>query len=358
MCGECSSTELLAGKRGDETHPVSSTALVQKVRFLSDPASYPKRPDNIETKETHMSWVFVADEWVLKLKKPVSRSFLDFSTVEARKFYCDEELRLNRRLARETYRAVTPLYRDDKGALTFQQSAHVVDWLVEMRRLPASDMLDARIGANRVTPAEIAEIADRLARFYIGCPSEIADGSAYIQHLIEEHEINCELLMRSEFKLSASGVAALLDGVGLGLREMRGVIESRIARGRIVEGHGDLRPEHVCLVTPPQIIDCLEFNRSMRIIDPYDEIGYLALECDVLGAGWIRPLLLSALEATLGDRPDDRLLALYSIFRASLRARLCLVHLLEHPVREAEKWRPLALAYLREGRRHLSAIVA
>ncbi len=114
----------------------------------------------------------------------------------------------------------------------------------------------------------------------------------------------------------------------------------------------------VCLVTPPQIIDCLEFNRSMRIIDPYDEIGYVALECEVLGADWIRPLLLSALERELGDRPDDPLLALYGRFRALLRARLCLVHLLEHPVRESKKWRPLALAYLTQARRHPSVIAA
>ncbi|MCA1408344.1 hypothetical protein I6F26_30545 [Ensifer sp. IC3342] len=356
MPHNCRSPGLTAGKRHDEIHPDFSAALTQKVQFLSNPASHPQRPDKIETRETHMSWVFIADDWVLKLKKPVSRSHLDFSTVEARKFFCEEELRLNRRLARETYRAVKPLYCDDGGTLTFEKTAHVIDWLVEMRRLPADEMLDARIAANRVSPAEMARITDRLARFYIGCPPEIADGSAYIWHLLEEHEINRELLVRSEFELS--GVAALLDGVGVGLGEMRGAIESRIARGRIVEGHGDLRPEHVCLVSPPQIIDCLEFNRSMRIIDPYDEIGYLALECEVLGADWIRPLLLSALERELGDRPDDRLLALYGGFRALLRARLCLAHLLENPVREPKKWRPLALAYLTQARRHLSVIVA
>ncbi len=182
----------------------------------------------------------------------------------------------------------------------------------------------AHIAANRVGPADVAEIADRLSRFCSTCPPEIADGSAYIRHLLEEHEINRALLTRPEFELS--GVAAMLEGVGVGLDEMRGVIESRIARGRIVEGHGDLRPEHVCLVTPPQIIDCLEFNRSMRIIDPYDEINHLALECEVLGASWIAPLLLSAPERPHGDRPNDRLLALYSAFGASLRARLCLVH--------------------------------
>jgi len=333
-------------------------ALGEKVRFLADPTSYREPTGKIEARETHMSWVFIANDRVLKLKKPVKRSFLDFSTVEARKFYCEEELRLNRRLARETYCAVRPLYCSQAGELTFDPSGHVIDWLVEMRRLPAGDMLDVRIMAGQVTSGEITDIADRLARFYVDCRPEVADGPAYLHHLLDEHEINRRTLLRPEFDLAASGVAVLVASVGSGLREVRGAIEARIGQGKIVEGHGDLRPEHVCLIKPPQIIDCLEFNRSMRIIDPYDEINYLGLECDMLGAGWIRPLLLAALDKTLGDRPEDRLLAVYGGFRALLRARLCLVHLLEQPMRKAEQWRPLALAYLAAARQQMSVVVA
>lgn len=332
--------------------------LDEKVRFLADPASYPNETGKVEARETHMSWVFIAEAWVLKLKKPVKRTFLDFSTLEARKFFCEEELRLNHRLAAETYRAVRPLYCNDRGQLTFQPSDHIVDWLVEMRRLPVEDMLDARIKAGLATSGDIFAIADRMADFYAACPSLCADGSAYLQHLLDEHEINRRTLLRPEFALEMPQVRLLLDRVGDGLCGMREAIESRIARGRIVEGHGDLRPEHVCLATPPQIIDCLEFNRSMRIIDPYDEMNYLGLECEILGAGWITPLLLSALDRRIDDRPDDRLIALYGSFRALLRARLCLVHLLEHPVREAEKWRPLALAYLAAAKSRASVSVA
>ncbi|WP_244514801.1 hypothetical protein [Ensifer sp. LCM 4579] len=329
------------------------TALGAKVQFLADPASYPDPPGRIMAKETHMSWVFIADRWVLKLKKPVKRAYLDFSTIAAREFYCNEELRLNRRLAQDTYLAVRPLYCSEDGYLTFKQAERVADWLVEMRRLPTDEMLDARIGASRIAPDEIAGIADRLAHFYRDRTPEIAGGPAYIRHLLEEHEINREMLLRPEFDLATAGIEPLIAWVGAGLSDMRSLIEARIAQGRIVEGHGDLRPEHVCLIDPPQVIDCLEFNRAMRIIDPYDEMNYLGLECEVLGAGWITPLLLSALDKVLGERPDDRLIALYGGFRALLRARLCLVHLLEHPVRKPEKWRPLALAYLNAARQRM-----
>lgn len=305
-----------------------------------------------------MSWIFIADDWVLKLKKPVKRSFLDFSTVEARRFFCCEEVRLNRRLARETYRAVKPLYYDFSSALTFKRCGQAVDWLVEMRRLPAAEMLDNRIKACDLAPAELINAAEKLVRFYVACRPETADGSLYVRHLLDEHEITRMILLRPEFDLETQDVAALLGGVSRGLQNMRSMIEARIRQGNIVEGHGDLRPEHICLVRPPQIIDCLEFNRSMRIIDPYDEISYLALECETLGSAWIGPIFLSALERTFGNRPCDHLLAVYGGFRALLRARLCLAHLLEEPVRKPEKWRPLALAYLKVARNRFSRIVS
>lgn len=303
-----------------------------------------------------MSWVFLADDWVLKLKKPVTTSFLDFSTIDARHFFCCEEIRLNRRLAEETYSGVKPLYANFSGNLTFEKVGRAVDWLVEMRRLPEAHMLDQRIQARDLAPAELIGTAEKLVRFYAGCRPESVDG--HMRHLMDELDITRMILLRPEFDLEAEGVAALLEGIGRGLQVMRSKIEERIKNGCLVEGHGDLRPEHICLVRPPQIIDCLEFNRSMRLVDPYDEIGYLALECEVLGSGWIGQLFLTALERTLGNRPCDRLMGVFGGMRALLRARLCLAHLLETPVREREKWRPLALTYLKVARARLSLVVS
>lgn len=332
------------------------SALHEKIRFLSDPASYPDRPSRVETRETHMSWVFLTDDWVLKLKKPVKTSFLDFSTIDSRHFFCCEEIRLNRRLAEETYRGVKPLYADLSGNLTFENSGRAADWLVEMRRLPEADMLDQRIKAGDLAPTELIGVAEKLVRFYAGCRPESVDG--HVRHLMDELDITRKILLRPEFDLESEGVAALLEGIGHGLQVMRSKIEERIKKGCLVEGHGDLRPEHICLVRSPQIIDCLEFNRSMRLVDPYDEIGYLALECEVLGSGWIGQFFLTALERTVGNRPCDRLMGVFGGFRALLRARLCLAHLLETPARRPEKWRPLALTYLKMARVRLSLVVS
>ena len=123
-----------------------------------------------------------------------------------------------------------------------------------------------------------------------------------------------------------------------------------------MEGHGDLRPEHVHLGEPVQVIDCLEFSRAMRILDPYDEIGYLGLECAMLGAQWVRPMLLDLLETRLGGRPEKDVLALYGGFRALLRARLCIAHLLDAVVRHPEKWKPAALSYIAMAESELSPL--
>lgn len=262
-----------------------------------------------------------------------------------RRFYCEEELRLNRRLAPETYHRVVPLCSDEAGRLTLDGSGSAVEWLVEMTRLPQSRMLDITLAQRCVTEPEVRRLGKLLADFYAGCEPEYADGHVYLEHLTREQSINRSVLQNRE--LGFAGIAMpVLDTADRGLELLRSEIDARIARGCIVEGHGDLRPEHVCLAEPLQIIDCLEFNRSMRLVDPFDEINYLGMECRMLGAQWVRAILLDELAARLPDGPCAALLAFYGTFRALLRARLCLVHLLERPLRHAERWRPLAIRYI------------
>ncbi len=319
--------------------------LAQKVRFLSNPGSYPRPTTSIEARETHMSWVFLADDCVYKLKKPVCYPFLDFSTLARRRFFCEEELRLNRRLAGETYHAVVPLYRDRTGHLSLSERGRIVDWLIEMKRLSQADMLDARLSQGRVTKADVRRMGDLMVGFYAACTPEIADGGFYLRHLAEEQAINRTVLVRPELGV-VDAARPVLDAVDRALETLTPKIKRRIADGRIVEGHGDLRPEHVHLGHPVQVIDCLEFSRPMRIVDPYDEVNYLGLECAMLGATWVRTVLLDMLDAKLDARPDGDILALYGGFRALLRARLCMAHLQEAVVRVPQKWKPLALGYI------------
>jgi uncharacterized protein len=326
-------------------------ALAAKVAFLSTAACYRLVGADIEARETHMSWVFLTPERVYKLKKPIRTAFLDFSTIRSRRHFCEEELRLNRRLAAQTYLGVMPLRQRSDGCYTLGREGRIVDWLVEMKRLQAEDMLDRRVEEGRIGEAEICAVAGRLVGFYRTLPGQRIDGRFYLRHLVEEQRINRTILQDGAFDLRASELVKRTDdALAAGLPE----IEVRIAAGMIVEGHGDLRPEHVWLGQPLQIIDCLEFNRPMRLLDPFDEVNYLGMECEMLGAGWVRARLLEALTHGLGSPPSPGLMAACGAFRALLRARLSILHLLEKPVRKPWKWRPLALCYLEQAGRELA----
>jgi len=330
--------------------------LREKVSFLGTPAAYGSADQKVEMRETRMSWVFLIDDFVYKLKKPVRLPHLDFGTIGRRRFFCEEELRLNSRLAPDTYLDLVPLRRDRSvGFRLGGARGRVIDWLVKMRRLPQEDMLDRRVETGQLSRDDIAPITSRLIAFYASRMPEKAGAEAYALHLRREQAINRKTLLQPRFGLAAQAVDLVgrLDAL---MEEVAPLIEGRVAAGAIVEGHGDLRPEHVCLSNPPQIIDCLEFNRALRMVDPYDEVNYLGMECDMLGADWIRPLLNAALPSSGIAPPDPELLALYTGFRCLLRARLSILHLLERPIRHRAKWRPLALRYLQLAEREIVSL--
>jgi aminoglycoside phosphotransferase family enzyme len=295
-----------------------------------------------------MSWVFLTRDLAFKLKKPVRYPFLDFSTLDARERFCREELRLNRRLAPDVYLDVVPLVQRADGKLLLgaaPEEATIVDWLVKMRRLPAGRMLDQAIRSASVTTGQVNALADVLAAFYRSAQKADVASAAYADRFAIEQATSRSVLLRSEFPSLQEPARRALDALDEALAADRELIVDR-ARGRhIVEGHGDLRPEHICLLDTPVVIDCLEFNRTLRLVDPFDELAFLGLECDFAGAFWIGPQLVRRCAEALGDEVAPRLLAIYTAYRALLRARLSAAHLLEPDPREPERWLPQAARY-------------
>ncbi len=147
----------------------SDPELAGKVAFLARPQSYAEPTQRVDTIETHMSWVFLTDRHAWKLKKPVRQSYLDFSTEAARRHYCAEEVRLNRRLTDDVYLETVPLTVDADGKLRLGPRGGVVDWLVKMRRLPAERMLDRMIRSGSVQVDDVRRIVGTLCRFYRDC---------------------------------------------------------------------------------------------------------------------------------------------------------------------------------------------
>jgi aminoglycoside phosphotransferase family enzyme len=330
--------------------------LESKVAFLRQPSSFPEPAYRVEAIETHMSWVFLTEGYAYKLKKPVCHDFLDFRTIAARRHYCEEEVRLNRRLAAQVYLGIVALSINALGNLQLGEHGTVIDWLVKMRRLPTEHMLDYAIRNRTANADDIRRVAARMATFYRNCQPVAVEPAAYRAAFLRDIERNREELVRPAYQLSVDQVQGLCRAQRTVLNQQRDWFDARVREGRIVEGHGDLRPEHICLVPAVAVIDCLEFSRDLRIVDAADELAYLALECERLGMPELGSLLLPAYGDISGDRPNPALLHFYQSFRATLRARIAIKHLEEEKFRYSAEWRRRCNEYLQLAQRHQDSI--
>jgi aminoglycoside phosphotransferase family enzyme len=338
--------------------PGADVAPATKLRHLASPASYPDRPRDVTFIETHLSWVFLTERRVYKLKKPAHGEGFDFRTVAARRRNAEDELRLNRRLSPDVYVGTVPLALNSDGALVIGGPGPPVDWFVVMKRLPAERMLGRLIATNSLERAQLQQVAARLAAFFDKASSVRVSPRAYVEHFKKETE-------SSERTIGALGSPAMHDGarriaarVRSFMATRRALLLARVREGRIIEGHGDLRPEHICLIGAPRIIDCLEFRRDLRLLDPVDELAFLSLECARLEAPQAERVLFAAYRRPTRDRPPAELIDFYSTVRALIRARIALAHLTEPDVAEHTKWIAQAASYLAHAARRSEWLVA
>lgn len=334
------------------TRTSTDITLDQKLQFLLRPESYPDRPGIVEAVETHMSWVFMTDAYAYKLKKPVRYDFLDFSTVEARRRDSEEEVRLNTRLAPHAYLGILPLTIDSAGSLKIGGEGEAVDWLVKMRRLPTDQMLDHAIKQGTVETADVRRAAVALAKFYLASPSIELGESEYRERFEKNVNVNLGELTDPVYRLPEELVRKITSAQFAFLKEESELFYQRVREGRIIEAHGDLRPEHICLGPEPVIIDCLEFRREFRILDTADELAFLAMECERLGAPSVGQSFLETYSEYTGDKPSEKLLHFYKSYRATLRAKITIWHIKDSEVRNPSKWYNLAGEYLRLAEAH------
>jgi aminoglycoside phosphotransferase family enzyme len=325
----------------------------EKVTFLRQPDVYPDRSERVDVVETHMSWVFLTERLVYKLKKPVRYDFLDFSTLEARHKNCEREVHLNRRLARDVYLGTVPLTIQGDNDLQLDGEGRVVDWLVQMRRLPADRMLDAAIREGTVDAEDVRKFSQVLADFYrLSLPLPFNPAN-YRRRFEADIRSNLIELNRTLYALPKAQVDRLAAAQRQFLIEQGSLLEQRAQDGRIIDAHGDLRPQHIFLTPVPVVIDCLEFNREFRILDPVDELAYLAMECERLGAPAIGNQVLGHYSNASGDTCPAELIGFYKAFRACLRAKIAVWHIVDHEVQDHQRWLRLARTYLDLAERYL-----
>ena len=330
----------------------------REVAFLRDPRSYPKFTERVDVVETHKSWVFLTNQYAYKLKKPIRYHSVDFRSLSTRCANCETEVRLNRRLAHDVYLGVEHLTTGEGNDFVIGGAGTLVDCLVKMKRLPADRMLSSLIENDCVEDSEIRKVARKLARFYRDAAAAIHDFDSYERHLNAEIARNQPALTLSGRGLEDYPVLNLLDLQRRFLREHKDQFRSRVEGGKIVEGHGDLRPEHICVLPEPVMFDCLEFNVQLRNVDPIDELAFLSLECERLGDPSIGPILFEVYEDVTGDDAPDELISFYSVYRACIWARLAILRTRELEPADWHKWVVRAGAYLDIAEQHQAALVA
>ena len=254
-------------------------------------------------------------------------------------------------MAPDVYLGVVPLILTEGGSLSIGGQGAITDWLVEMVRLPAERMLDRCLARGHWHYAHIHVLAACLAKFFANARRVNITTDAYLDRFRAE----CQA---SRDALHTGGAPALQHAANYVLRDIEAFIRhrddlllQRLEDRRIVEGHGDLRPEHICLGSTPRIIDCLEFRADLLLRDPVEELAFLGMECERLGARLIEPILFDHYCRRTGDCPAPTLVRFYRAVGALIRARIAILHLREEPVNDPAKWPKRAAEYLDIARR-------
>jgi aminoglycoside phosphotransferase family enzyme len=320
--------------------------LEAKLDFLRDPHSFPDAPQTVGVVETHFAWVFLSKRFVYKLKKPIRFQNIDFTSVHTRRANCELEVTLNRRLAAAVYIGVVPLTFTGPR-LCLEGDGPAVDWLVKMHRLPAELTLERKTEEGAVSTDAVRPLVRKLAAFYARAPRAPWTGARYRRHLARQASRYAEHLAEPALGLESMIVDKIAAAQRQFIDERAPLLEARIGEGRVVDAHGDLRPEHVFLTEDPQIIDCLEFAADLRLLDAAEEMLFLALEVERLGGEALAADLLALYRELCEDPVDEALISFYRSQRAFVRALLSAWHLDEDiPADKAKKWRDRAHWYL------------
>ncbi|MGQ9427444.1 hypothetical protein ACXYTJ_16425 [Gilvimarinus sp. F26214L] len=329
------------------------TSYEEKLAFLRDPDNYPEPPEPFQSIETHMAWVYLTRDHAFKFKKPLFRPGQDYASIDSR--YRDHriELLLNRRLAEDTYLDLVPLQVDENGRMQIGGPGCSCDWLLRMRRLPAERMLDELLSRRKATEAHAVTIGTRLGHFYAaGHPVSISF-QEHRERFSRGIELNLSILTREGvLRELATHVSELQRRF---LNSYGTLLDDCLREGRFMECHGDLRPEHICLQDQVRIIDCLQFQRDHRLMDFYDDLAFLALECERLGAADFGKIIVTEVQRVTSHTVPGELLRFYQSYRAVVRARLALLHLLYGTSNDREKWLRKTRSYLDHATIHIDS---
>lgn len=321
------------------------------LHFLQQPESYPHHPARVDHIQTHISHVFIASPYVYKLKKPVDLGFLDYSSLERRKHFCEREVELNRRLCAEIYLGVIPVIRTD-GGFTFdpEKPGTVTEYAVLMKQLDEIYVLSERAKNDTLTTGLLDRVAGKLAEFYgkqQPGPDLLRWGETEkIKTNTDENFHQTEAFTgRTIDEAAYDAIRYFTDGY---LERRAGLFQKRIEERRIVDGHGDLHLEHIH-VTPDSvcIYDCIEFNERFRYQDLASDLAYLAMDLDFNGLWKSGRYFINRMAGLMDDQDLKQIVTFYKCYRAYVKGKVKSLQSEEEevPKEERKQAEETAIAY-------------
>ncbi len=309
---------------GEIKRNVGNGTSMNIIEDLQNPDSLPDKTDSVSIVQTHISIVFVADEFVYKVKKPVNFGFLDFSTLEKRRYFCHQEVKLNNRLSKGIYLDVLPVRSDGKKYILGGGSGEVVEYAVKMRRIPDEKLMKSVFESGGLTKEHLKMIARALSSFHmdalrtheidkygepdtfkVNTDENFEQVEKYIGISIQENKFNALKKWTDDFYSSN-----------------RDLFLARIDKGRIRDCHGDLHMEHICFTEPLSIIDCIEFNNRFRYSDTVADIAFLLMDLEYHGGKEDAAILWNFYKELARETNVDSLLTFYKSYRAFVRGKV------------------------------------
>jgi len=320
----------------------------------------------VRTIQTHISWVFIAPPFVLKVKKPVNLGFLDFTTLEKRKYFCQREIELNRRFCPEIYLGALPIYKTDSG-FSFERPGEIVEYAVKMRKLPHGWFLSELLEKNLVGEKQLNRVISTLRRFY---RSEVATPEVERWGKPEKLKISTDenFAQVEPFvgkTISHGAFEAIRHFTNRFYLANESLFRERIKQHRILDCHGDLHLDHIHL-TPEAttIFDCIEFNDRFRLIDIANDLAFLAMDFDFEGRSDLGNLFLRNAARELGDAGMLKVANFYKCYRAFVRGKVESIQAAERETTNpkehenfAERYFRLALQYAVSGSDRLVLVI-
>jgi aminoglycoside phosphotransferase family enzyme len=296
------------------------------IQDLLNPAALPDPTKKVSLVQTHISVVLLADHFAYKIKKPVNFGFLDFLTLEKRAFYCEQELKLNRRLAKDIYIAVLPVFFDGKSYCMGikRGQGRVVEYAVKMKRIRPERLMTFLFEKDALTATHLHRLAKVLAHFHKSAlrTAEIDRFGEPEAFKVNTEENFAQVREYTGVTIRKKQFNDLKRWTEKFYRSHRLLFYERVEKGKIRDCHGDLHMEHVCFTRPLSIIDCIEFNDRFRYSDAVADMAFLLMDLEYHGGESLSRRLWNEYQDMTDEKGSEELLLFYKVYRAFVRGKV------------------------------------